>query len=354
MDNISAFQSHEQIMEEARAWVLAFNSDQPPSPEQIAALKQWAARSPAHRSALQEAEDFWCEAELLSQLAVPRPRARNLGAGLAGQCRRWLAALARPRGMAAAVVTTVALGLAVLWLPPLGSVGNGLYTTAVGEQATLTLRDRSVVRLDTNSQLQIEYRAGLRKLTLLQGKAHFEVAKNPQQPFEVYAREGLVRAVGTAFSVYLLQQQQAIEVVVDEGRVELARTRNKNATAASDAATPEPAFLSVASGHSVWFDRQQQNLVQLDSKTLSQKQAWREGVLVFVRDPLRDVVSEISRYTDTRIEIADPALGQLIIGGRFRAGELDALFEVLEIGFGVKVSRISEDHVRLDAAGQPR
>lgn len=348
MDNISAFQSHEEIMEEARVWVLTFNGDQPPSPADIAGLKQWASRSPAHRAALKQAEDFWCEAELLSQLAVPRPR--HSRAGQAQRWRHWLGSLAQPRALATAAVITFALTLAAFWLPPLGTVGNGVYTTTVGEQTTLTLRDRSIVRLDTNSQLQVDYQQGLRKLTLLQGKAHFAVAKNPDRPFEVYARQGLVRAVGTAFSVYLVQQQQAIEVVVDEGRVELARPKP------AQPATPRqtaPAFLSLDRGQSARFDRQRQTLTQLDDKSLNQKQAWREGVLVFVRDPLSDVVNEISRYTDTRIEIVDPAVGQLIMGGRFRVGELDALFEVLEIGFGVKVSRISKDHVRLYAAGDP-
>ena len=35
------------------------------------------------------------------------------------------------------------------------------------------------------------------------------------------------------------------------------------------------------------------------------------------------------------------------MGGRFRVGELDALFEVLDIGFGVQVKYLDERHVQL-------
>ena len=98
------------------------------------------------------------------------------------------------------------------------------------------------------------------------------------------------------------------------------------------------------------FDQTQQVVVQLSEKELDNAQAWRQGTLVFVRDPLSDVVYEVSRYTDITIEIVDPALRNLVMGGRFKAGKLGALLEVLEIGFGVKVIYLNEHHVQLSLA----
>ena len=385
MENVHAFQNHEEIMDEAYAWVLKFNGDTPVTAQDIQALNQWAARSPAHQQALKEAEDFWCEAELLTELAVPVAKTRpgSVGAffsSLAGVLPSMGGAVLN-RGSALAAMAFVGLGLTLaLWLLPFNqSVGNGLYSTAVGEQKQLILRDGSQVQLDTYSQVRVDYQKGARKIILLNGKAHFDVAKNPQRPFEVYAGDGLVRAVGTAFSVYLAEDN--IEVLVDEGRVDLARVLELDANAntvdlspedpsnvASDAAEPidklaannpvqlagqsvvGEVFLSLDVGQGASFDRAQQVLLQLSQKELDNAQAWRKGTLVFVRDPLSDVVYEVSRYTDITIEITEPSLRNLVMGGRFKAGDLDALLEVLEIGFGVKVIYLNERHVQLSLA----
>lgn len=365
-DNIHAFQSNEDMMDEAYAWVLKFNGDTPVSEQDIQAMREWVGRSAAHKQALKDAEDFWAEAELLSRLAVPLPGRRP---GLVSRFVSRLTALApSPSGgvfvagpsMALASIVFLVLSVAIVTTVQLSknTVGNGVYATAVGEQKQLRLEDDSQIHLDTNSQVEIVYQEGIRKIHLLQGKAHFDVAKNPERPFEVYAGAGLVRAVGTAFSVYLAASN--IEVVVDEGRVDLERKPTAPATAlatplSAKASAVEPnkagkVFLSLDKGQSARFNQVHEVLAQLDEKDLAKALAWREGALVFVRAPLGEVVSEVGRYTSTTIEIVDPALGDLVMGGRFRVGELDALLEVLEIGFGVEVVYLNERHVQLRLA----
>ena len=392
MDNIREFQRSEDVMDEAYAWVLKFNGDTPASAEDIAAMREWVRRSPAHRQVLSEAEEFWCEAEILSDLAVPVEKSQRGGLGgffsaVAGASSVSGGAASATWGRAISFASVVCLTVALMWvwqLTPISStVGNGVYRTAVGEQSTLILSDRSQVLLDTGSAVRIAYEDGTRKIHLLDGKAHFDVAKNPERPFEVYARDGLVRAVGTAFSVYLAEEE--VEVLVDEGRVDLARilagdiagsevnsalpydsSRERvgfngafdgsreaipvNAVLLASQDVVGEVFLSLDVGQGARFDQAEQLLVQLSEKEMDNAQAWRKGTLVFVRDPLSDVVYEVSRYTDITIEITDPDLKNLVMGGRFKAGDLDALLEVLEIGFGVKVIYLNERHVQLSLA----
>lgn len=361
MNNIYDFQSRDDILDEAYTWVLLFNADTPVTDDDIAALKEWSSRSPAHREALKEAEGFWCEAELLSLLAVPTHQVRR--AGLGRFIRRLIGAPSSVEGAGAVMFTRWRAFASVLFLglgitlvsslmPVKDSVGNGVYSTAVGEQKLIILRDASQVQLDTHSQVRVAYEDSVRKIHLLRGKAHFDVAKNQERPFEVYAGEGLVRAVGTAFSVYLADSD--IEVLVDEGRVDLARLALKPeqhvlADQVIPAARVQPGkvFMSLERGQGVQFNRVEQEFMQLSDKDLNNKLAWRKGVLVFVRDPLVDVISEVGRYTNVKIEIVDPALRDLVMGGRFRVGELDALLDVLDIGFGVQVSYLSEQHIQL-------
>lgn len=355
VSNVHPIHSPEVIRAEARAWVLKFSDDTAPSQADIASLREWASRSPEHRSALQQAENFWQDTDMLKELAVPVSRSRKqfrLDRVLPGFRRLAGAIDSIDRAPAFAAVMLVAVTLAVstwLWMIP-GSVDNGTYHTAIGEQKPLALVDGSQILLDTNARVSIDYNERSRRIRLHQGKAHFNVVPAPDRPFEVYAGVGMVRAVGTAFSVYLSDQD--IEVVVDEGKVELARVQAPATDTGAPIDTPMIAnvFLSLEKGQSVSFNEAREEKKALTQSVLSQKLAWREGLLIFTGSPLHEVVAEVSRYTATRIEISDPALGDLAIGGRFRVGELEALYDSLEIGFGVQVSYVDKDHVRLRAA----
>ena len=90
----------------------------------------------------------------------------------------------------------------------------------------------------------------------------------------------------------------------------------------------------------------------IDSQELANRLSWRKGVLTFNGDPLEDVVNEISRYTTVSVEIADPAVRAIRIGGRFPIGETEAMFEALETNFALRVTRLSQDHVLLSAANE--
>ena len=385
MTNIHDLKQQDDVMDEAYAWVLLFNRDTAVTSEELAVFREWVARSPAHKQALTEAENFWCEAEILTVLSVPHNKlqANRLGAffdSLWFGLSQIIQGINKSGAVAALLVLGIGISLSSWLLPLSGSVGNGVYTTAIGEQKVIVLRDDSRVQLDTYSQVRVDYKNTVRRIHLLRGKAHFDVAKNPQRAFEVYARDGLVRAVGTAFSVYLTDTD--IQVTVDEGRVDLARlivpasiesqsvspkAEAENDISHSNAAeafkddlanssennlASNQVFLSLDKGQSANFSLAQQSFKELTDKDMARELAWRKGLLVFARDPLSHVVSEVSRYTDTTIEIVDPALGNLVMGGRFRVGELDALFEVLEIGFGVEVSYLNAHHVQLYSASK--
>ena len=78
--------------------------------------------------------------------------------------------------------------------------------------------------------------------------------------------------------------------------------------------------------------------------------SWRDGMLVFDREPLAQVVAEISRYTPIDIVITDPALRQLEFGGYFPTGDVEALLSTLEDSFGIQVDRDEAGVVYLRAA----
>ena len=397
MNNISDFPDRAIIEEEAGAWIIMLDSETEPSEQQRQAFKEWMSRSPAHREEVKNLAKFWGKMNILTELAVPQHIVpHNRKSRRQKQSSPFISNIA-----IAAYSLSLAVGIA-LWvqLAPSNSPQNGLYATAVGQQKTIQLRDGSTLQLNTNSQVRVDYTDQHRDIRLLQGEAHFVVAKNPNKPFRVAAGHGLVQAIGTAFAVYLNGDQ--LNVTVTEGQVGLQSLRptykiNPAKSAAAQpiksAAAPEVASAAAQPTKSAAAPEitsaaapeiasaaapgtaKQQSLGQLNAgqsititnlladssaaqaietaieeispQELERRLSWRKGYITFSGAPLDQVVAEIGRYSLISIELTDPTMASIKIGGQFRVGETDAILESLEKNFGLHVKRIAYNHVQL-------
>ena len=372
-ENIVEFPDRKAIEEEAAAWLIKLDGDRAPSAEELAALREWLERSPVHRQQLDKLADFWAKLNVLTELAVPLAHAEGrANRSLIASFRHAIPQFGRA-GLATAVIVIGISVAATFWFRPDPSLSsNGFYATAVGQQQSTTLADGSVVLLNTNSQFKVDYNNEYRNIRLLQGEAHFTVAKNPARPFRVYAGNGRVQAVGTAFSVYL--KDNAIDVTVTEGEVSLAsfnrpstnRLPRQGAAPGTDQSSGSNAIVDIGivdvlgiikAGESATIRSAPDadtvstiNAIEtVEPQEMAKRLSWREGMLTFSGDPLEVVVEEISRYTTVSIEFSDPAVRAIRIGGRFPIGETDAMFAALEANFGLRVNRLSHDRVMVSA-----
>ncbi len=371
-ENIVEFPDRTAIEEEAGAWLVKLDGDNAPSADELASLREWLERSPVHREQLGSLAELWDEMNVLTELAVP------LGHADGHSNRSFIESLrhAIPRlGQASIVMAVIAIGVATaFWLRPdplLSS--NDFYATAVGQQLSVTLADGSVVLLNTNSQINVNYNNEYRSIRLLQGEVHFTVAKGAARPFRVYAGNGRVQAVGTAFSVYI--KDNSINVTVTEGKVELASVNRPSTNRLAQQGTPPGTVKSsgsnaivdsgfvetlgtIKAGECATFQEfldadivSTINAIEtVEAQEMAKRLSWREGMLTFAGDPLEVVVDEISRYTTVSIEITDPVVRATRIGGRFPIGETDAMFDALEANFGLRVTRLSYDRVLVSVA----
>jgi len=378
-ENIVKFPDRNAIAEEAGAWLIKLDGDQAPSAEELDDLREWMERSPVHREELDSLATFWDKMNVLTELAVPLENLQTQStSSQAEQGARtgngFFEGFGRI-GLATAAIVLVFTIVFTAWTRPDPlTTTNGLYATNVGQQQETALTDGSVVLLNTNSQIRVEYGEQYRDIHLLQGEAHFSVAKNTDLPFRVFAGNGRVQAVGTAFSVYL--KNNAVDVTVTEGSVALASlimpeglaTQNEPTTTAvgrpdsiitnSSIYTEDLGTLKAGQSttiRSVVDDQISQagtlDVIQtVDDQEMTKRLSWRQGLLTFAGDPLEHVVDEISRYTTVSIEITDPAVRAIKIGGQFPVGETDAMLDALEANFGLRVTRMGQDHVLLSAA----
>lgn len=364
MENVTPMTDRKTIEAEAAAWIVQLDGARP-SQEDLAALREWMGRSAQHRAAMERLAATWDDLNVLTQLAVPLPG--RVAADEPARSGRYRAHVLHPVTAlvaGAALVAAVFIGGSPWRSAPevadvagnvaatVASVSQGTsYTTAVGMQRTIELADGSRVLLNTDSEVEIELGIATREIRLLKGEALFEVAKDPGRPFLVYAGNGLVRAVGTAFSVYL-RNENSVSVTVTEGEVELAAMPElAPSDLARDTGPEVPAPLAtLKAGQVATFGHKVESIQFLALNEIERQLSWRDGMLRFDGEPLSHVVEEVSRYTTQKIVILDPGLADLRIGGYFKVGETEAMFEALETSFGVHAERIGGNLVHLSAA----
>ena len=333
-DKIVRLVHSNSVQEEAASWIARIDREGT-RPDLAAEFEAWKAQSSRHEEAARELTALWCDLDGLAEIA-PAHRLKSSGR------RRVLAA-------GAAMAATVALA-AGLWMAQRPAATPTLYEAPLGTHRLIALPDGSKIDLNTGGQVQVRYTGKARDIQLLKGEAYFEVARDATRPFSVYAHSGVVRALGTAFAVRL--DGGEVEVTLTKGSVELAKLDGPaSLEQASVAPRRRLATLSAAMGaESATIAPDGALSREAGTEEADRKLAWRRGMLVFTGETLPEVVADVSRYTDMDIEIADPALNDLRVAGNFRAGEVEAMLEALQTGFGVRVERAGDKHVRLSAA----
>lgn len=348
MSKVVEFEARTSVEHQAREWLVRMDGEEPLTDAETQALREWMQRSALHRAELKRICKFWRQANVLTELAVcldsvTQRRADNR--------RRWLGAVAL-----AASAAVVAVILTWWSLQRVDGIGHITYQTLIGQQKSIALSDHSSIQMNTDSHVQVDYSREARTVHLLKGEALFSVMPDPTRPFEVYAGESVVRAVGTAFSVHL-DDNNNVDVTVTKGAVDVAEVSAAHPVTRHQPVKGAPRSSSLARLKAGEMTRVESGsdhieVQQLAEPVLQRKMAWQEGYLAFSGETLSEVVEQVNRYSPVTLEIGDPKLASVAIGGRFRIGDLDAVLDVLESNFGIKAERVDEHSIRLESAGR--
>jgi transmembrane sensor len=201
--------------------------------------------------------------------------------------------------------------------------------TRIGEIRTLRLSDGSTVTLDTDTILRTRFSASGRRLSLLRGRARFDVAHDPTRPFIVAAGGGAVAARGTLFDV-ALSSDQRVAVTLIRGVVEV----DPASEAVPSGAARRPS-IRLTQGQQFAYGR---DIAAPRAEPASPTGAlWPSGLLTFERAPLSHALAEANRYSRRRIVLAEPSLGALQVSGVFRAVAPHDLAEGLAAAFALRL-----------------
>jgi transmembrane sensor len=293
---------------------------------------QWLAADPRHGEWFARHQRAWRDFNLLAEWR-PEHSAEPNPDLLAKPHRsfRWLA-------WSAPLAAAAALAIGYLASP---SVQRPVAPVAVASAAAATagprvLDDGSTIELRPGSEVNVAYTPSERRVDLLRGEAFFTVAKNPGRPFIVHANGVDVRAVGTAFNVRL--DRQAIEVLVTEGRVQLAPPASPGAP---PTASPSPQLVAAGERAVVAITAvvAPPQVASVSEEEIARALAWQPRLLDFNSTPLAEVVREFNRRNRVQLELGDAALGQLPIVASIRSDNVEGFVRLLESSTNVRAER---------------
>ena len=107
------------------------------------------------------------------------------------------------------------------------------------------------------------------------------------------------------------------------------------------------AFLSA--GEQLIVDRHSGDHVRAARRRARYQLASRPANLMFDSVRLGDAVAEVNRYSETKIELADPSLADVRISGSFATGRSEVFVEAVTTYFPIQVSASNERAVILKA-----
>ena len=335
-------------LEAAAYWVLRLEGPDC-SPADRAAFEAWRTESEDHARAFAQARDAL--GTLDRHLNDPELTALGERVFEATHMPRQRLLQRAVAGLAAGVA--VLLGAALYWqnapepaVRAAQAPAASTFETALGERSTVELSDDSTITLNTDSRIAVHFteRSDARRLTLERGEAHFQVAKDPR-PFEVLAGNRRIVALGTAFDVRLLPDQDSVLVTLVEGRVLVDTVGSADADPAR-APGEHPPHTQLEAGEQLVVKPDAPPTV-LDAD-LERAAGWREGRLLFRDHALPDAVSEINRYSRRKLVVDDDArLDAIRISGVFLAGSTRSFIEAVETVHPVKAHAVAWDRVEL-------
>lgn len=303
-------------------------------------LAAWLAADARHRDAFEGLEAVW--------RIVTLPSRRGRGgevleaiALLAVRRRRRRGAWSVALGAAAAAV------IALVWLrkPEASPSLRSPATEVAGPGITLrperhVLADGSAIELDAGAEFEAAFTPQERRLRLVRGTAHFEVASDPARPFVVVAGPAAVRAIGTEFVVRRGIEQ--VDVLVTEGLVQLAP--------ATEAVPAAPVLVSagrraLVAGTDAAYATPR--VEEVSPAVLATALAWRTRRVEFSGLPLAEVMAVFNASNALQLELATAELGTLRVSGIFWTNNPAGFAELIAASFDLAVEHPRDGVVRL-------
>ncbi len=323
-----------QIEKTAHEWLMIIMSDKATDAD-IAAFELWRDENPRHGKAYAGISQIWNELGVLAR----SPQGENLRksvdtgvekvnilTGFIPAVKQWVSV---PHYALASLIVVIGI---VFFMQQSPTLTPDIYQTTTSEVREVNLADGSIITLSAMSRIEVFYSDDRRDISLDQGQAFFDVAKNPKRPFYVKARDTMVQVLGTKFDVHLGPQD--ITVGVLEGRVQVTPKLTEQKTYQTKLLTAGQSVSATATG----FDK---NITVAQIKP----GAWREGRLAYKEAAFAKIIADANRYYSGHIVLEDDSLAHVHVTTSFDVKQIDEFLKTLPEIFAVEVMYLQSGDV---------
>lgn len=190
-------------------------------------------------------------------------------------------------------------------------VYNELEVPVAGE-CSLVLDDGTQVWVNADSRLKYPVQfVGEERKVFLEGEAYFIVAKD-SLPFVVSTSRGDIRVLGTTFNVKSYDEEVAMQATLVEGKVLVAQGQKEMELAPGEQGTVTDAGIMA------------KRAVDVDEFV-----GWRKGIYVFKKQPLEDIMRDLSRWYGVSVFFQNEGLKQVSFTGNLK--RYDNINEFLDV-----------------------
>ena len=222
--------------------------------------------------------------------------------------------------IASVIVITVSV-TAVLF--SIGKDNGGMYlamqtiTVPAGQRVNLDLPDGSNVWLNAGTTMQypVSFMTDKREV-ILDGEAYFEVAHNEKSPFVVHTSTLDVEVLGTKFNVEAYSKKAVFEASLMQGKIRVKSPLNEKA-----AVVLLPNYKTILKDGRLVVSK-------IDDYNVYR---WKEGLYCFKSKPFIQIMEDLERYYDMKIQVDKKSIESVALTGKFRISDgLDYALRVLQ------------------------
>ena len=298
------------LFNEAARWLTRIREPDA-SPRTRRKFERWLSRDGRHGRAYDQANRLWgalhqpaskAAVEHEGTIAAPAPRSKRLA-----------------RNVARGVLAALCLLTWTWWYRGGLDDLRADYVTVAGGRQRQTLKDGTVIDLNTDTAVAVDMDHGRRSVHIFRGEVYLTVSHDANRPFTATTPNGRILDIGAAFNVRVRESETVVSLI--EGEVNVSVTTDPSAKA-DLRPREEIAMGQTGLGAAATFD-------------VSHTIAWRTGRMVFFQTPLGDVVDELNRYQRGRILILGRRLRELPVTGVFSTDDPTEAIHVIEATLGL-------------------
>ncbi|MEO9804085.1 MAG: FecR domain-containing protein [Reichenbachiella sp.] len=242
--------------------------------------------------------------------------------------------------MKVAASILIMIGLSWWMYPIINQAGEAVEEIAMitksnpkGKKTKITLRDGSVVWLNSESRIQYteDFGRSVRAISL-EGEAFFEVAKNPDIPFVVRTKNITTTALGTSFNISNYPENENILVSLATGKIVVKGDEK-----------PESNYLEP--GDHISYSREDDSFKEWHDASAA-TYLWKDGIIQFNKANIDEVIGYLERWYGVEFEIEGSIPIDFVYTGTFDNESLEKV--LIGLAFSLHFDHeIENKHIKI-------